>query len=253
MTIEAPPAPPPAAEPKPNSFARIFGVLFSPGETFASIARRPTWAVPLLVIVIIGYVCTALVVPRMDWDKITAMQQEQMKQRNPNVSEQQLEQGARVGKALGKVIPWLFPIFGVIWYLLMAGVLLLTFRLTGSEGNFSQAFSATLYAWMPQVISTIIGTIVIVARGGLVDPEQMATMVKTNLGFLADMKTQPMLFALLSSLDIFTIWTVVLLIIGFAALSRSSKGKAAAIVIGWWVVFIGLFKLAPAAFRAVRK
>ena len=82
---------------------------------------------------------------------------------------------------------------------------------------------------------------------------QMATMVKTNPGFLADMKTQPMLFALLSSLDIFTIWTIVLLIIGFAALARVSKAKAAAIVITWWVVVIGLFKLAPAAFRSVRK
>jgi len=255
MTTEAPPAPAPvpSAEPKPNSFARIFGVLFSPGETFASIARKPTWGVPLLVILIIGYVCTALVVPRMDWDKITAMQQEQMKQRNPNVSEQQLEQAARFGKALGKVIPWLFPIFAVVWYLLIAGVLLLTFRLTGSEGNFIQAFSATLYAWIPQLLSSIIGTIVIVARGGLVDPEQMATMIKTNPGFLVDSKAHPMLFALLGSLDVFTIWTVVLLIIGFAALSRASKAKAAAIVIGWWIVVIGLFKLAPAAFRSIRK
>ena len=55
----------------------------------------------------------------------------------------------------------------------------------------------------------------------------MATMIKTNPGFLVDMKTHPMLFALLSSLDVFTIWTVVLLIIGFAALSRASKAKAA--------------------------
>jgi hypothetical protein len=253
MTIEAPPAPPPAAEPKPNSFARIFGVLFSPNETFASIARRPTWAVPLLVIIVVSFAATAVILPRMDWDKIVAMQQEQIKERNPNVSQQQLDQMERMTKAGGKVFAWAAPVVFVIWYLLVAGVLLLTFRLMGGEGNFSQAFSATLYAWMPQVISSIIGTIVAVARGGMLDPMQMATMVKTNPGFLADMKTQPMLFALLSSLDIFTIWTIVLLIIGFAALARVSKAKAAAIVITWWVVVIGLFKLAPAAFRSMRK
>src|SRR5438067_9875120 len=157
MTIEAPPAPPSAAEPKPNGFARIFGVLFSPIETFASIARRPTWAVPLLLIIVVGYIGTAIVLPRMDWDKIVAMQQEQIKQRNPNISQQQLDQMERMTKAGGKVFGWVAPVVFVIWYLLVAGVLLLTFRLTGGEGNFSQAFSATLYAWMPQVISTIIG------------------------------------------------------------------------------------------------
>jgi hypothetical protein len=106
---------------------------------------------------------------------------------------------------------------------------------------------------MPQVLSSIVGTIILIARGGLIDPQEIATIVKTNPGFLANPKTQPMLFALLSSLDIFTIWTLVLLIIGFALLSRSSKGKAAAIVIGWWVVFTGLFKLLPATFKVARK
>ena len=71
----------------------------------------------------------------------------------------------RMTKAGGKVFAWAAPGIFVIWYLLVAGVLLLTFRLMGGEGNFSQAFSATLYAWMPQVISSIIGTIVAVARG----------------------------------------------------------------------------------------
>ena len=31
-----------------NSFARIFGVLFSPKATFQSIVRRPTWLVPIM-------------------------------------------------------------------------------------------------------------------------------------------------------------------------------------------------------------
>ena len=31
-----------------NSFARIFGVLFSPKATFQSIVRQPTWVVPII-------------------------------------------------------------------------------------------------------------------------------------------------------------------------------------------------------------
>ena len=33
-----------------NSFARIFGVLFSPKATFQSIVRRPTWLVPVIML-----------------------------------------------------------------------------------------------------------------------------------------------------------------------------------------------------------
>ena len=48
-------APPvPDAEPKPNSFQRIIGVLFSPDSTFKSIARRPDWVVPLVLLLVIS-------------------------------------------------------------------------------------------------------------------------------------------------------------------------------------------------------
>lgn len=254
MTTDIPAtAPAPGSpEPKPNSFARMIGVLFSPSETFASIARRPDWVVPLLVIIVIGYVGTIIVLPRMDWDAIATMQEEQMKAKNPNMSQEQIDQMARMTKAGGKVFGYVAPVVFVIWYLLVAGVLLLTFRLTGGEGTFKQAFSATLYSWMPLLLGSIVGTIVIVARGGLFDPTFAATLVKSNPAFLTDPKANPVLFALLASFDIFTIWTVVLLIIGFAALSRSSKAKAATIVISWWVVCI-LIKLIGPALQTLKK
>ena len=253
MTIDVPAtAPAPPAEPKPNSFARIFGVLFSPGETFASIARRPDWVTPLLVIVLIGYAGTALILPRMDWDAIVAMQEEQIKAKNPTITQEQIDRMAWFTKAGGTVFAWAAPVLFVIWYLIVAGVLLIAFRLFGGEGTFKQAFSATLYAWMALVINSIIVTIVAVARGGMIDPTQMATMVKSNPAFLVSMKEQPLLFALLSSLDVFTIWMVVLLIIAFAALSRTSKAKAATIVIPLWVVCI-LIKLIGPAIQTLRK
>lgn len=246
MTTDIPAVAPAPAEPKPNPFARMIGVLISPNETFASIARRPDWVVPLLAIVLIGYVSTFLVMPRMDWDAMAAMQEEQMRAKKPDMSQEQLDQMGKMTKAGGKVLGWVLPVIFVIWYLLVAGVLLLTFRLLGGEGTFKKAFSSTLYAWIPMVLGSIVGTIVIVARDGMFDPSQAATLVKSNPAFLVDMKANPVLFALLSSLDIFTIWMVVLLIIGFAALSRTSKTKASVIVISLWVVCIVLFKLLPA-------
>lgn len=250
MTIDAAgsPAPPAAATPSKNSFARIAGVLFSPGETFADIARKPDILVPLLVILIIGYVTTALTAPKLDFSSITAQQAEQMRKQNPNMSDSDIERMERITASFTKVMVWAGPMLAVLWYLLMALLLWGGVRLMGGEGSFKQAFSVTVYSWFPMVLFGIIVTIVILARGTF-DPTAMATIVKSNPAFLVDMKEQPILFSLLSNFDVFTIWTVVLLIFGFAAISKLSKGKVAAIVITLWAVFI-LIKLGGAALGA---
>src|SRR5258706_543331 len=46
--------PAPGAEPNPNSFQRIIGVLFSPDAIFASIARGRVWVAPLLILIVVG-------------------------------------------------------------------------------------------------------------------------------------------------------------------------------------------------------
>ncbi len=249
MTTVDPSYPPPAA-PAKNPFQRIAGVLFAPAETFQDIARKPDILVPLLVILAIGYITAFFFIPRMDWDAVTAAQEEAIRAQNPNMSQEDLDRMGRFAGVAGKVMGWVGPILGVIWYLILAGVLLLAFRLMGGEGNFKQAFSTVLYAWMPMVINGIVLTIVAVARGK-VDPTQMVTLVKSNPAFLVDMKEQPILFSLLSNFDIFTIWLIVLLIIGFAALSKTSKGKAAGIVLSLWILFI-VVKLGFAALGAAR-
>jgi hypothetical protein len=247
---QSPPGAPPPDTKSKNVFERIAGVLFAPAETFQDIARRPDILGPLLIILLVGYVTTFLVMPKLDISAITAQQAEQMRKQNPNMGEEQMAQMERMTAASAKVFGWLGPLFGVAWYAIVAGVLLLAFRLFGGEGTYKQAFSATLYAWIPLVLFGVIVTVVVLARGTF-DPTTAATLVKSNPAFLVDMKEQPILFSLLSSFDIFTIWTVFLLIVGFAALSKTSKAKAATIVLSLWAAMI-VVKLGFAALAASR-
>ncbi|MDP9194642.1 MAG: YIP1 family protein [Acidobacteriota bacterium] len=247
---QTPPGAPPPPDTKKNVFERIAGVLFAPAETFQDIARKPDILAPLLIILLVGYVTTFLVMPKMDISSITAQQSEQMRKSNPNMSEEQMAQIERMTAASAKVMGWIGPLLGVVWYAILAGVLLLAFRLFGGEGTYKQAFSATLYAWIPLVLFGIILTIVVIARGTF-DPTTAATLVKSNPAFLVDMKEQPILFSLLSNFDVFTIWTVFLLIVGFAALSKTSRAKAATIVLSLWAALI-VVKLGLAALAASR-
>jgi hypothetical protein len=244
---------PPVVAPAPpakNSFQRMAGALFAPAETFADIARRPDILVPLLVLLVIGYVTTFVAMPRLDFDATLAQQTEMMKKQNPNMSDADIERMGRITKASMKVMMYIGPMLMIAWYAVLAVVLFGAFRLMGGDGTYKQSLSATLYAWMPLLIFSIISTIVLVARGS-VDPAAMPTIVKSNPAFLVDMKTNPVLFSLLSSFDIFTIWTIVLLVFGFSALSKFSKAKSAAIILTLWVVML-VVKLGFAALGAAR-
>lgn len=236
--------------PNKNVFQRFAGVLFAPAETFEDIARKPDILAPLILLLVIGYITTALVMPKMDWDAVMDAQFEQVRKQNPNLSDADIERMGRVGKAMGTVLGWLGPLLTAIWWVIVALVLLLGVRLFGGEGNFKQSLSTTLYAWLPLTLFGIIMTVVVVARGSF-DPTTGATIVKSNPAFLVDLKTQPVLFALLGAIDVFTIWTVVLLVLGFAAVSKLSRGKVAAIVVSLWIALI-LIRVGFAALGAMR-
>jgi hypothetical protein len=251
MTSDAQSPPGIPANDKQNVFSRIAGVLFAPAETFASIARRPDIVGPLLVIIILGYLNTLMIAPKFDFEALASAQREEMLKRDPNMGEEQLTQMSKMAAGVSKVMLWTLPALLVLWYLLLAGVLLLVFRLFGGEGTFKQALSVSLYAQIPLVILGIITAIVVMARGSF-DPITAATLVKSNPAFLADMKTQPVLFTLYSMLDIFTVWTVVLLAFGFSEVARMSKAKAATLVVSLWVVLM-LIRLGFAAMGAGMK
>jgi hypothetical protein len=241
----APPAPDPG--PKPNPFQRIIGVLFSPGATMESIARRPDWVLPLVLLLITSFAAGLIIAPRVDFASAARESMEQ----NKNATPEQVEKAVKITTAMGKVFSYLSPVLSLIGLLVIAGVLLLAFRIFGGEGDFKQAFSVTCYASIPTIIKSVVTLIILVARGGIIPATQLATLVRSNLGFLADMKTNPMAFALLSSFDIFSVWFLALLIIGFACLSRLSKTKSAVIIISLWLVVL-LLKLIGPAIQSVR-
>jgi hypothetical protein len=235
-----------------NAFQRIAGVFFSPGETFADIARRPDILVPLLVIVVIGFVSTFLVMPKLDWDAMISLQTEMIQKSNPDVSGADMERMQRTMLPFTKGLIAISPALLILGYLVIALVIWAGCRLMGGAGDFKQAFSITLYGHFPRLILLIISTVVVMAKGS-VNPILMPGLVKSSVAGFAniDMLTQQVLFTLLSHIEIFKIWTLVLLVIGFAAVSKLSKAKTAAIVLSLWLLWLTV-KIGIAALGAMR-
>ncbi|HEY0159338.1 MAG TPA: YIP1 family protein [Thermoanaerobaculia bacterium] len=223
-------------------------MLFAPADAFEDIVRKPDILAPLLIILAIGYACTAVLMPRLDYEAVRAMNAEQLRKQQPNMTDADIARFERYTIASMKVFAWLGPLFMTFFYAAAAGLFLLAFRLMGGQGNYTQAMSVMLYAWIPLVLYSVVTAIVVLARGSF-DPSTAATLVKSNPAFLVEMREQPVLYSLLSSLDVFSVWTLILLTFGFAALAKLPRALSAAIVFGLWGAMV-LVKLGFAAMQA---
>ncbi len=250
-SIPAAPAPIPlpaqAPPPATSGFQRLLGVLFNPIETLREIAARPDILVPLALIMLISIASSIVVMPRVDFESAI---RDQMADARADMSKEDLDRTVRFATASAKVLGYAAPLLNFIFFALIAGILLLAFRLFGGEGTYKQAFSVTLYAWIPLLIKGVVALIILMAKG-TVPADQLNNLVMSNLGFLADMKTNAVAYALLSSLDIFTIWSLALYIIGFAFVSRFSRAKSAAIILSLWFAML-IVKVGFAALGASR-
>ena len=245
--IESTVTPPaPVAAPPKSSIERIIGALFSPDETFRDIAAKPDILIPLVIILVLSTIVGIVLAPRLEFDSLRT----QMAAKNPNLAPEDIDRMVKMAGAIGKVSSYASPILVACSFVIIAAVLLLAFRLFGGEGTFRQAFSITIYAWIPRVIQSVILTVIISIKG-TADVNDVPTLVRSNPAVFVDMADHPVLFSFLSTFDLFTIWTVVLLIIGFAYMSRFTRARSATIILSIWA-FITVVKLGFAAMGAAK-
>jgi len=242
-------APAPPQEPKPNSLSRIAGVFFAPGETFASIVRRPDFVVPLVILLVISLLTGVLVAQKVDFKELardTIESQPRAKNLPPDVIEKQVNFTA----GFMKVASYGSPVVSTLLLVVLAAILFAAFKIFGGEGEFLQALSITIYAWYPNLIRAIVSVVALMSKKTLT----MFTLqnpVASNIGYFMNPKLHPIAAAFWGSIDLFTIWTLILLIIGFAAMSRFSRMKSAVIILSLWAVKI-LFSVGAGAMQALQ-
>jgi hypothetical protein len=108
----------------------------------------------------------------------------------------------------------------------------------GGKATYSNLFVVWLYAGLPAIIKSLLGTVTIFA-GTAPESFNIKNFSPTNAAaFLNPMDTNKALYALLSSLDVVTIWTLVLLAIGTATVAGVKRSSGYIAVFGWWAIFV---------------
>jgi len=226
-----------------NSIGRIFGVLFSPKATFASIARRPTWFLPLLLITLVSIGAAVLIGQRIGWRAVIEQQvaknpaaQRQLEQLTPQQRQQALEaQMKYVGIAV-----YVASVAGpAIIILVVAAALLGLFNLVGGVSmRFATSVGIVAYAWMPRVIYGLLAIVILFLK----DPQtvDVQNIVASNPAVFLSDGAASWLVMLLGALDLFSFWAMLLLAVGYSAVNpkKLSFAKAFAVIFGIWLVIV---------------
>jgi len=227
---------PPMSEP-----GRLTGIFWEPKPVFEDLAARPRWWVPVLLITCLTLVFVFSFSRIVGWD--TFLQQEV--QNNSRLQQLSLQQQQQIVQQQSRVVGVVSYVGGavgtVVSLLVVAGALLLMFRMAGAtELSFRQAFSITSYSWLPfglyQVLALVVLQFTRPTDFNLKNP------LPFNAGwFLDPARTPAWLVSLGSSLDLFSFWVMALTALGFSVAARKIRyGKAFALVISVWVVYVAL-------------
>jgi len=246
--MPVPPVPVASPEPAPLSEgARIVNTFIAPSKTFIDLRRNASWWVPWLIISIASVAFLMVVGRQIGFDQVSRNQiahsarADQFEKLPPDQQAKQIQISATVTRYVGYVL----PVITVIYFLVIAGILMGTFKVAGGDVRYGTSLAIVAYASLPGVLHALLSMITMFAG---VDRESfdINNPVGTNLAYFMDPMGNKFLRGMASGVDVIMLWSLVLMGIGFSCNTKVKRGTAIGIVLGWYLVW----KLATSALAA---
>jgi hypothetical protein len=248
--IPSSPTPPTEAAPLSEG-ARIVNTFIAPSKTFTDLRRNASWWAPWILMAAFSLLFAYTVDRQVTFDQISRNEIN----RSAKISEQfdkappaQQEQQLRISDAIIRYSFYGGSLLILLFNAIIAGILFATFKVAGAvDLKFKTAYATVMYAGLPGILTAILGTISLFSGA---NPEgfNVNYPVGTNPAYYMDPSTSKFVLGLASIPDVISIWTIVLLGIGFAVTSKMKKSTAITIVAAWYL----LWKLGTAALAGAR-
>lgn len=222
--------------PQMSEAATLGNIFFEPGRTFEDLRRKPRFIMAFLITVILFGVYTVAFQQKMGDERYRRFITEQV-DKNPRAQslpaqqkKQQIEISVTFTKYFGYAIPVLYAALlflgGLVYWL---GV-----KAFGGIAGYLQSLAVFVYSsFAPTVIWFLANAVVLFLKSA--DEIDIATssrgVVHANPSMFMNGKEMPVLATLVSSLDFFLIWGLILAAIGLHKVGKISKGTAWAIVL----------------------
>jgi len=235
----------PAAEATPglSEWQRVTNTFTAPSKTFNDIKRgNRSWWLPFVIMSLVGYILFAAVSFKIGMQTVVDNQiklDPKTEERLAQVPAEQREMQMKISTYVTEGIFIANPVVLLIGLGLGSLGLWATINFVfGGKATFGDIFSVWMFAGLPGIIKVLLGTIVIFA-GVVPESFNIKNYAPTNIGaFLNPVETNKALYALATSLDLITIWTLVLLAIGTATVAGVKRNSGYIAVFSWWAIFV---------------
>ena len=220
---------PSAATTGASPFQTVINVFLSPREAFQAVDQRPNWVLPFVIMLIIGTVVAVFTVPIAMQDRMDDQRDQLIEERGmtPEEADRAMEIGEKIGKIAGPIIA---PIGMGLYLVIVSAVLLFLGNiLMGGESNFKKVFSMFSYSSMVGALGSLISLPIIISKQTLEVPTNIAVIIG-----LEDQGT--FAYQLLSKVELFTIWQLIIVSIGMAVIYKFTTKKAATGVVVLWLL-----------------
>jgi hypothetical protein len=240
----------PTPEPQPQAaispVGRVIGMFFSPKPTFEDIVKTPSWIAPLAVLILTGILLNVALAIHTNWSQVSRDQIERSKfasrqfdKMDDAAKAQAYEQAAQRGKTMRyvrAVVGW--PLL----LLFATAIYFGAYRLIGGGRiTFGLSFVIIAFAHVPMALKEILGALVTMLKDpSAIDPENY---LATNLAAVISPDTPAWQMVPLVFLDLFAIWVLILVAVGFSAADPKKLpfGKSIGIAVGVQITLMLIF------------
>lgn len=221
--------------PQMSEAATLGSIFFEPGKTFEDMRRKPRFVMAGIIIIVFVSLFQILFIQKIGYERIVKESIEaypQVEQMSKEQKDQIIEQqSSPVAKAIGYAV---VPIGFIILFLLGGLLYWLGANAMGGTARFLHGVSVWVYSSLPPtVVSTLANFLVLFLKSpdDIDIVRSQGGLIQANPGFFIDAKAQPVLAALLASIDLFAIWGWILAAIGLQIVAKISSGAAWGIVL----------------------
>jgi hypothetical protein len=195
-----------------------------PGKAFEHIKEKDDWWIPFILIVVVTWIFLWVSGPAMA--RITAQKMAEM----------------GVDREMPKFVEYLkylfAPIGTLVMWLIMSVVIWFLGNSFGADWDYTKALDLFAYSSIVQVLRSVLTTVILLIRGipNIMTFRDLNVATGLNLLFSPE---NPRLYALVSGIEVFTIWQFVLIAYGISEIAGISKEKAAWVSVITYVVTLG--------------
>ena len=221
--------------------SHLINIFLEPGKVFTELKEKPTFLVPLLLVVLVSTAMTFLYFMKVDGSWFI---DHTLLSSGKEMSSAEIAQAKSFmpgAKMMGYLSLITTPIFTAIIVIVISLYYMLAAKISGSVIGFKQGLSLASWSSMPMLL----GTIVVLVGVFMMSPQtSLESLMLTNLDpLLIQLPADSPWKKLASAFSLLTFWSIFLGALGWKIWDKTSWAEALIVVTIPWLAYFGCLAL----------